>query len=166
MASLIARVPCLFQPSIVQIPVSIEPAASLVVGAVLARSALAHINNPYYFLASVYKYELVSPAAAELLAMMLPFVVLVTAVCLISRIYLLGALSMSIVILSVFFFAQVSAIARELPIACGCFGPASEQPIGWRTVSGVGFLWSAGVIGVIGLCLKGKERGTEQHLTG
>src|SRR5690242_9041264 len=56
----------------------------LAVSYLLLLSAIAHLNNPYVFLASVYEYRLVPRIGTEVLAMLLPFLHITIALCLIA----------------------------------------------------------------------------------
>ena len=71
-------------------------AAGLVLAVFWLRSGLAHMANPYYFLSSVYSYELVGPALGQAAAMVLPVLQLVLAVCLVTRQIVGGALFSSV----------------------------------------------------------------------
>lgn len=106
------------------------------------RSSAAHLANPYYFLSSVYQYELVGVQAGRIVAMTLPFLQLVLAVCLIGRVFAGGALLVSSLLLATFAGVQASAIVRDLGISCGCFGASSSSAtIGTSSISTVLLLW-------------------------
>ena len=98
------------------------------------RSGAAHLANPYYFLFSIYQYQLVGPATGRVLAMTLPFIQLVIAVCLIGRVFVGGALLVSGILFGLFAAAQIWASVNELGISCGCFG-TSSSPIGIASIS-------------------------------
>ncbi|MFI5456153.1 MAG: MauE/DoxX family redox-associated membrane protein [Isosphaerales bacterium] len=106
----------------------------LLAGIVLAwfwlRSGLPHITNSYYFLSSIYSYEIVGPTLGVAAAMGFPALQLVLAAGLVTRRFVGGALLLSSLLLTVFAAAQVSALVRGLEIGCGCFGAVERQPIG------------------------------------
>ena len=56
----------------------------MIVGGILVWSGAAHLANPYYFLSTVYQYELTSAPVGALVASYLPFLELVLAACLLS----------------------------------------------------------------------------------
>ncbi len=103
--------------------------AGLILALFWLRSGLAHITNPYYFLSSVYKYEILGPALGMVAAMGLPALQLTLAAALVTRRFVGGALLLSVALLVVFAAAQASALARNLKIGCGCFGAAESRPL-------------------------------------
>ena len=112
-----------------------ELAAGIVLALFWLRSALAHVTNPYYFLSSVYSYEIVGPSLGVTAAMTLPALQLVLAASLLARRFVGGALLISSLLLCVFVAVQASALARGLNIACGCFGAAGRQPLGGESLA-------------------------------
>jgi len=115
--------------------------ASLVLASFWLRSSLAHLANPYYFLSSIYQYELVGPTVAAFLAMALPSLQLLLAACLVVRIFVGGALFSSSALLAVFASVQGSAWVRGLQIGCGCFGASEQQEVGGATLFTVSALF-------------------------
>lgn len=111
----------------------------LLAGIILAlywlRSGLAHITNSYYFLSSVYSYEIVGPDMGVAVAMGVPALQLILAAALVTRRSVGGALFLSAGLLAVFAAAQGSALVRGLQIGCGCFGPSQRQSIGGETLA-------------------------------
>lgn len=103
-------------------------------GIILLISGSAHWNNPYYFLGTIYSYELVGPGLGQLVAMILPTLQIILASCMIFRVCVRTAYSMTAALMGVFATVQFSAYARGLNIACGCFGPAHEVPVGYRSL--------------------------------
>jgi Methylamine utilisation protein MauE len=108
--------------------------AGIVIAVFWLRSGLAHVTNSYYFLSSVYSYEIVGPALGIAVAVGLPALQLVLAGALLARRFLGGALLLSAGLLIVFAAVQVSALVRGLKIGCGCFGP-TERPIGGESLA-------------------------------
>lgn len=94
------------------------------------RSGLPHITNCYYFLSSIYSYEIVGPALGAVAAMGFPALQLVLAVGLVTRRFVGGAFFLSSLLLTTFAAAQASALVRGLEIGCGCFGATERQSIG------------------------------------
>ncbi len=111
-----------------------EWCARLVVGGIFLWSAAAHLANPYYFLSTVYQYELTSAPVGAVVASALPFLELLLAACLLGGACLQGTWLLSSLLLLLFVSVQVSALARDLRISCGCFGPESSQPINLMSV--------------------------------
>jgi hypothetical protein len=98
-------------------------------------SAAAHLGNPYYFLSSIYKYEMVGAATGQLIAILLPALQFTIALCLICRVQVGGALLASGALLTLFTVVQTIALARGIEINCGCFGPGHTRPIGYFSVA-------------------------------
>ena len=94
---------------------------------VFLKSGLGHLANSYFFLSSIYAYELVGPAAAESLGLVLPTFQVLVAFCLLGQSLRGGALLVSLGTLSAFTVAQVWALANGLNIDCGCFGVGEDQ---------------------------------------
>jgi hypothetical protein len=124
-------------------------AASTILGFVFVASSVNHFANPYYLLSAVYSYELLGPQTGMALAIVLPYVEFVLAICLIGRFWTGGALLLSSGLLLVFLAAQCSAVARGLNISCGCFGPADTDPIGALSIAGVALLCAGASVGYV-----------------
>jgi hypothetical protein len=114
--------------------------AGLALAGVLFWSAAAHLANPYHFLASVYEYQLVGQTAGTWIATLVPFVQLVVAACLVTRVALPGALLTASVMFLAFTSAQGIALARGLEINCGCFGPGGGIQVGAASLATSGAL--------------------------
>jgi hypothetical protein len=119
------------------------------VAIILTASAFSHLSNRYYFLGSVYSYDLVGPLTGQGLAAVAPFLMLTLALCLFADLWKDSALVVTLGVLSAFAFAQVTAWARGRTIECSSFGPSyGEETIG---------LWSLGLVctllGLTAACL-------------
>ena len=119
--------------------------ASWVLGVALLLSGIPHFGNPYYFLGSVYAYDLVGPGVGQLVVMVLPGLQLLVAACLITRQFRPGAHLIVLPMLLGFALLQTSAKLRGLDIACGCFGPG-EETIGWSSLTVVYALLALSVV--------------------
>ena len=94
-----------------------------------------HWTNPYYFLGSVYAYQLVGPGVGQVIAMTMPIIQLVLALCFLTRMFLDASHVATLFLLTCFVTVQTSAAVRGLDISCGCFGPRHDSPIGWFSLS-------------------------------
>lgn len=112
-----------------------EWGARLVVGGIFLWSAAAHLANPYYFLSTVYQYELTSAPVGAVVAAVLPFLELMLAACLLGGACPQAAWWLSSLLLLFFVGVQTSALARGLGISCGCFGPENSQPVSTTSVA-------------------------------
>lgn len=121
--------------------------AGIVLAIAWLRSSAAHLSNPYYFLSTIYQYELVGPTTGAIVAAVVPSLQLVLAVCLLFRLFMNGAFLLSAVLLCVFAGVQGWAISQELNISCGCFGAAIGSNIGQESLALVGVLLLAAVAG-------------------
>ncbi len=120
-----------------------EVVVSIVVAVIFLQSAAAHLQNPYQFLSSVYQYELVGATSGRYLAMIIPYLQLVLAFCLIGRLFVPGALLASAGLLLMFVVAQSSALWRDLDISCGCFGVAESVAVSRESLMSVAALLAA-----------------------
>ena len=109
--------------------------ARLLVGGMFVWSGASHLANPYYFLSTIYQYELTSAPIGALIASYLPFLELVLAVCLLSHACLRPAWLVTSLLLTSFVAVQGSALARGLKISCGCFGPEINRPVDATSIS-------------------------------
>ena len=116
--------------------------AGLILAVLWLRSGLAHITNPYFFLSSVYKYEILGQVFGVVAAIMLPALQLTLAAALMTRRFVGGALFLSVALLAIFAAAQVSALVRDLRIGCGCFGAAENRPLGTESLATASLLLS------------------------
>jgi hypothetical protein len=123
--------------------------AAIVVGAALLLSAIYHLTNSYHFLGAVYEYELVGPRVGVAVAITMPALQLLTAVCLLSQILVRAAFLISTAMLAMFCVLQWSVIQRHLDISCGCWGPSHTDPISVSSMSIVVVLLCLSVSGLL-----------------
>lgn len=146
-----AAAPCRVQGSrpIAKFLTTYQLLAGLVVAWFWVRSGLAHITNPYYYLSSIYSYEIVGPTLGVIAAIGLPPLQLVLAAGLVLRRFVGGALFLSSMLLSVFAAAQLSALMRGLAIGCGCFGAAERRPVGGGSLAATSLLLACAISGFV-----------------
>jgi Methylamine utilisation protein MauE len=136
----------------------LQLALSIVLALVWIQSTTAHAENPYLFLSSIYKYKIVNPAFGQSLAIVLPGLQFVLAICLLSRIFVGGALLGSALLLTLFAGVQASALARGLKIDCGCFGSGGSEVIGRGSIGTVGLLCAGAYIALACFIYSSPER--------
>ncbi len=119
---------------------TVETLLGVVLAGVLVRSAAAHLSNPYFFLSTVLRYQLTGPLLGQIVAVVLPFLQAAIAACLLLRVWVSAALVWAIALSALFLTAQGSALARGLKIGCGCFGAASDRPIGPSSLAAAALL--------------------------
>ncbi|MDR0608663.1 MAG: hypothetical protein LBG58_00960 [Planctomycetaceae bacterium] len=114
-------------------------------GLVMLVAAIPHLENPYYFLGSVYSYNLTGSGIGQLVAILLPLLQLAIALCFILRVHVDSANIVTMILFGVFFCIQLSAFLSGLNIQCGCFGPQYSSNIGIGSLSFVGTLFTLSV---------------------
>jgi len=118
-------------------------AIRLVLGAVFLTSALAKLRQPFDFLDTIYSYRMIGPSGGLAVAVSLPWIELVVAICLLLGVMPRSALVASIALSIVFVYAQSRAISAGLNVPCGCFGSSTGEP---ATVSNQTLVRAAGVL--------------------
>jgi len=119
----------------------------LAIGCVLCLSGLIHFSNPYFFLESVLRYDLLPQTLAPAIVAGLVGLNLFVGASLVLGVLRSGALLTAALLFFVFTVAQFTAYWRDMPIGCGCFG-IDESPISVWTM-----LRSAGLLAASLLCL-------------
>lgn len=144
-------VPCRVQRSgpVAKLLAGFQLLVGLIVAWFWVRSGMAHITNSYYFLSSIYSYEVVGPTLGVIAAMGLPALQLVLAAGLVIRRFVGGALFVSTILLTGFAAAQVSALMRGLAIACGCFGSGERRLIGGESLTTTSLLLACAASGFV-----------------
>ena len=125
-------------------------------GALLLWASVPKIVHPTEFLASIYNYELVSPAIAMVAAAVLPWVEFVVGVCLLSGTCLPGALTVCAATFAVFAFAHASVLYRGMSIDCGCGLVPGDDHVTYFTLARSLFLMLSA--GVAYWCVRVRER--------
>lgn len=117
-----------------QIPYAFTLVARVGLGCLFLWSSLPKIRQPYDFLSAIYSYELVGPKLGMLTAMVLPWLELLVALCLLGGIFVSGALLASAGMAVMFTFVLASALYRGLEISCGCFSASDAEIISFSTL--------------------------------
>ena len=99
---------------------------SFLLGVWLLFASLPHILNPYYFLGTVYSYEILTPNAAVCVAEILPFCQATIGICLVARVFIFVSHVFAAGLFLVFFGAQTYLRFVVGSSVCGCFGPRNE----------------------------------------
>lgn len=108
---------------------------SLAVAILFVRSSLAHLSNPYYFLSSIHAYQLVGEQLGFTLSISLPFLQIAIVGCLLTRVFVPGALCLAALLFAIYAVAQGSALWRGLNVNCGCFGAMESSPVNGITIA-------------------------------
>ncbi|HVC96811.1 MAG TPA: MauE/DoxX family redox-associated membrane protein [Pirellulales bacterium] len=109
---------------------------TIMVGAVLVRSAIFHIENPYAHLSSIYAYRLTTPVVGVVVAATVPFLQLTLGAMLIAMPPARAtALRWAAVLFSIFVATQLLTYLRGIDTSCGCFASANQTPIGIGSIT-------------------------------
>jgi uncharacterized membrane protein YphA (DoxX/SURF4 family) len=119
----------------------------LLLGSVLLFSGLAKMRAPYEFLADVYSYQLTGPFLSLLIAAALPWLEVLVAICLWTKILFRGAMIVAAVLLAVFSTVLAIAVYRQLDISCGCF--MAQDKISYLSLIRSVCLFIAAIVGSI-----------------
>ena len=114
---------------------SFDAIATWTIGLSFLIAGFPHWSNSYYFLGSIYAYKLVEPGIGQIMAMGMPIIQLVLALCFLTRVFLDAAHLATLFLLVSFAAVQTSAYIRGLDISCGCWGPGHDSTIGWFSLS-------------------------------
>ena len=110
-------------------------------GVLFIWAALAKIADIEAFAADVHNFHILPVALENLFAMVLPWIEVVAGLLLVMNVAPRSGTAVLGALLIVFLFAIVSALARNLDIACGCFGTRDAGVTGMITLfRDIGFL--------------------------
>lgn len=139
--------------------VFLERITALGVSFLLFKSAIAQLGNPYFFLSSVYAYELVGPDVGVWVAVVLPFLQIVLSSCLLLRFFAREAYLVSGLLFLGLVAAQAAALRAGLTISCGCFGSLGSGEIGAQTLALAGSGAAASLLGGLLVGSTRRDRG-------
>ena len=93
-------------------------------------AGIGKIADPGEFAIAIYNYQLLPDIAVNTLAVILPWLEIIIATCLVTGFYVRGAALISSALFLTFATALTINLLRGLDISCGCFGAASGN-INW-----------------------------------
>jgi uncharacterized membrane protein YphA (DoxX/SURF4 family) len=110
-------------------------AARLVLGSVFVIAGVEKVVNPNAFAKAINNYQMLPFAALNVMALILPWLEVLTGVFLIFGIRLRASSALIASMLVVFLIAIGSAMARGLSIECGCYSQGGGgEIVGWKKV--------------------------------
>ncbi len=113
----------------------------LALGLVFVWASLAKIGDVPGFAGEMHNYRILPIGLENVFAMTLPWIELLAGVALVVNIAPRSATIILGALLAVFLLAILSAVIRNLDIACGCFGTSDATRTGWvATFRDLGFL--------------------------
>ena len=98
----------------------------LVVGFAFIYASLYKIIDPDSFARSIYYYHIVPGSLINLMALILPWLELISGLCLILGVAYRGSVVLINAMVVMFIVALASSIYRGLNVECGCFKAAEE----------------------------------------
>jgi len=109
----------------------------IVLGIVFLCAAVPKIISPYGFAEAVYRYQAAPYFMVNITAIFLPWVELVSGLCLLFSKTFRAASSLVVLGLMIFFTALVSVtVFRGIDISCGCFSVNPDAAsIGWKKIA-------------------------------
>lgn len=120
--------------------------AQLAVGVLLGWAALGKLGDLPSLARDIHNFRLVPIAAENLVAAVLPWIELITALSLLLGIRARAGALVAVAAVLAFTAAVALALARGLNVECGCFGAASASRVG-----GVKLLQNLGLLVVAGI---------------
>lgn len=96
-----------------------------IVGLVLVVAAIDKAADPSAFAVSIANYKIISTGLALAVATILPWIELVTGLCVLFGVLRTGGAVVASGLFALFTVLMISALARGLDISCGCF---SQDP--------------------------------------
>lgn len=108
---------------------SLVPLASLVfrmfLGVIFLYAGIEKIIAPQEFALAVHHYQLLPAWSVNLVAVVLPWLEVITAICLIFGFFVRGASFSAALLFLIFATSLTINLVRGLDISCGCFGGMS-----------------------------------------
>jgi uncharacterized membrane protein YphA (DoxX/SURF4 family) len=105
-------------------------ACRLILAIIFFYASIEKIADPGEFAVAIYNYQLLPDIAVNVLAVILPWLEIIIATCLLTGFYVRGAALISSALFLTFATALTINLLRGLDISCGCFG-ASSGNINW-----------------------------------
>ena len=105
-------------------------ACRLILAIIFFYASIEKIADPGEFAVAIYNYQLLPDIAVNTLAVILPWLEIIIATCLVTGFYVRGAALISSALFLTFATALTINLLRGLDISCGCFG-ASSGNINW-----------------------------------
>ncbi len=121
-------------------------ALRLFLGGLLVYASHDKLFDPQPFANAVDNYQILPYSLVNMAAIALPWIEMVTGLCLIAGVFAPGAGLVATGMFAVFTVALVIAVLRGLNINCGCFSlEEGAEKVSWLAASGRAVLTAAGV---------------------
>lgn len=117
------------------------------IGSLPVVSGGVHFENEFLFYRSIIAYSIVPTSLVFLVAFLITATHLVVGCCLLTQHNVVAGSVVSLILFSIYGFAQVYAVYRGLEIDCGCYGPMRNETIGVASILKVGcFATASGLL--------------------
>jgi hypothetical protein len=103
-------------------------------GLLLVWSSIGKIEASFGFLGNIYEYRLVGPLGGLVIAIVLPWLEMVTALLLFADVMTDSAFIVVVLMGFIFLLAQITSVLRGMDIPCGCFGSGPVEHVGYWTI--------------------------------
>lgn len=115
----------------------------VILGALLIYASLDKLANTADFAKIIYYYRMLPAGTENLLAIFLPWIELITGLCLLFGKFTGGALLIYSALLVIFIIALGQALIRGLDISCGCFSvkPSTTSEVWLRIIEDIVLLF-------------------------
>ncbi len=104
----------------------IETGARWILGIIFIWASFDKIVHPEAFARIIFNYQILPGELINFTAIILPWLELLTGICLVTRIWIHGATIICVGLLFVFFTSLIFNLFRGLDVACGCFSTSVE----------------------------------------
>jgi uncharacterized membrane protein YphA (DoxX/SURF4 family) len=133
----------------------------VVLGAIFIFAGVDKILHPDAFAAIIKNYQILPVKLISLAAVVLPWLELILGISLIAGVWLPGAVTLSNLLLIVFFGTMLFNMARGLDVNCGCFStsPTAKSNVVWYVFRDLAFL----LLGLYLLYHTMLGKGNKQH---
>lgn len=117
-------------------------AVRLLLGILLLAAGAGKVFHPEDFAQSITNYKILPPPYPMAIATVLPWTELFAGICLIAGLYFRGSSALVVILFALFTGSVLSALVRNLDIACGCFSQDPEVgKVGWmKIIENLGYL--------------------------
>ncbi len=116
-------------------PTIVRRTLAVLAGAVFVYAGVLKLLDPLHFASDISNYQILPWSVAVRLAFYLPWLEVLCGLALIFQRLFAGALFLTSGLMLIFIGATVSAKARGIDVACGCFGSASGNlSFSWHLV--------------------------------
>jgi len=103
--------------------------ARLVLGVIFIYASLDKISHPQAFAQAVFNYQILPDAFINLIALVLPWLELISGCCLVLNKWIPGAVFITTILLISFISAIFFNLSRGLDVGCGCFSTAPGENV-------------------------------------